>query len=121
MSPPPLPPADPNEHQYWTDPILCEETRARLEHFRSIGWLPPNFKPKTLEGLAVVERYWRRYVRAFSDCCRDRTSLTYRRQILHPFKGGLRGVFTPGGPNNLHEFLRLDVQDLTTEASSVVR
>lgn len=61
MSPPPLPPADPNEHQYWTDPILCEETRARLEHFRSIGWLPPNFKPKTLEGLAVVERYWRRF------------------------------------------------------------
>ncbi|KAF7164504.1 hypothetical protein CNMCM6106_001022 [Aspergillus hiratsukae] len=61
MSPPPLPPADPNEHQYWTDPILCEETRARLEHFRSLGWLPPNFKPKTLEGLAVVERYWRRF------------------------------------------------------------
>ncbi|EAW15512.1 uncharacterized protein NFIA_048490 [Aspergillus fischeri NRRL 181] len=61
MSPPPLPPADPNEHQYWTDPILCEETRARLEHFRSVGWLPPNFKPKTLEGLAVVERYWRRF------------------------------------------------------------
>ncbi|KAJ6142434.1 hypothetical protein N7471_001887, partial [Penicillium samsonianum] len=44
-----------------TDPILCEETRARLEHFRSLGWLPPNFKPKTLEGIAIVERYWRKY------------------------------------------------------------
>ncbi|KAL4861156.1 hypothetical protein BDV12DRAFT_208310 [Aspergillus spectabilis] len=61
MTPPPVPPAQPGEHQYWTDPILCEETRARLEHFRSLGWLPPNFKPKTLEGLAVVERYWRKY------------------------------------------------------------
>jgi hypothetical protein len=45
----------------------------------------------------------------------------YCQQILNPFKGGLRGVFTPGGPNNLHEFLQLDVQDLTTEASSVVQ
>ncbi|PYH89774.1 hypothetical protein BO71DRAFT_464394 [Aspergillus ellipticus CBS 707.79] len=61
MAPPLLPPANPNEYQHWTDPILCDETRARLEHFRSLGWLPPNFKPKTLEGLAVVERYWRRY------------------------------------------------------------
>jgi hypothetical protein len=60
MAPPPVPPAQPGEHQFWTDPILCEETRARLEHFRSLGWLPPNFKPKTLEGLAVVERYWRK-------------------------------------------------------------
>ncbi|KAL2829035.1 hypothetical protein BDW59DRAFT_170777 [Aspergillus cavernicola] len=61
MTPPPVPSAQPGEHQYWTDPILCEETRARLEHFRSLGWLPPNYKPKTLEGLAVVERYWRKY------------------------------------------------------------
>ena len=60
MTPPPLPPANPDEHQYWTDPILCKETRARLEHFRGLGWLPPNYKPKTLEGLAVVERYWRK-------------------------------------------------------------
>ncbi|KAI9045815.1 uncharacterized protein KD926_007118 [Aspergillus affinis] len=57
MTPPPLPPANPDEHQYWTDPILCEETRTRLEHFRNLGWLPPNYKPRTLEGLAVVERY----------------------------------------------------------------
>ncbi|CDM36838.1 unnamed protein product [Penicillium roqueforti FM164] len=44
-----------------TDPILCEETRARLEHFRSLRWLPLNFKLKTLEGIAVVERYWQKY------------------------------------------------------------
>ena len=60
MSPSPLPPAKSEEHQYWTDPILCEETRARLEYYRSVGWLPPNYKPKTLEGIAVVERYWRK-------------------------------------------------------------
>ena len=56
-----LPSADPTEHQHWTEPILCEETRARLEYYRSLGWLPPNYKPKTLQGIAVVERYWRRY------------------------------------------------------------
>lgn len=53
-------PAQCDEHQYWTDPILCELTRARLEHFRGLGWLPPNFKPKTLQGIAVVGRYWRK-------------------------------------------------------------
>ncbi|KAJ6021273.1 hypothetical protein N7540_006777 [Penicillium herquei] len=57
----PAQPAQGNEYQFWTDPVLCEETRARLEHFRSLGWLPPNFKPKTLQGIAVVERYWRRF------------------------------------------------------------
>ncbi|OJJ83717.1 uncharacterized protein ASPGLDRAFT_1491754 [Aspergillus glaucus CBS 516.65] len=61
MAPPSLPPANPDEHQYWTDPILCEETQARLEYFRSLGWLPPNYKPKTLEGLAVIKRYWQKY------------------------------------------------------------
>ena len=58
MAPAPVPPAQADEQQYWTDPILCEEPRARLEHFPSLGWLPPNFKPKTLEGIAVVECYW---------------------------------------------------------------
>ncbi|KUL81536.1 hypothetical protein ZTR_10660 [Talaromyces verruculosus] len=61
MESPPRPPANPEEHQHWRDPILCEETRARLEYYRSLGWLPPNHKPKTLEGIAVVERYWRNY------------------------------------------------------------
>ncbi|CAG8005703.1 unnamed protein product [Penicillium nalgiovense] len=61
MAPVSMPPAQVDEHQYWTDPILCEETRARLKHFRSLGWLPPNFKPRTLIGIATVERYWRKY------------------------------------------------------------
>ncbi|KAJ5636706.1 uncharacterized protein N7484_010019 [Penicillium longicatenatum] len=56
-----VPPAQVDDHQFWNDPILCEETRARLKHFRSPGWLPPNFKPRTLIGIAVVERYWRKY------------------------------------------------------------
>jgi len=37
-----LPPANPDEHQYWTDPILCEETRTRLEHFRSLHRVAPS-------------------------------------------------------------------------------
>ncbi|KAI3287650.1 hypothetical protein DTO002I6_7616 [Penicillium roqueforti] len=61
MAPVSMPPAQVDEHQYWTDPILCEETRARLKHFRSLGWLPPNFKPRTLIGIATVERYWRKF------------------------------------------------------------
>jgi hypothetical protein len=60
MAPAPVLPAQPDEHQYWTDAIICEETRARLEQFRCLGWLPPNFKPKALEGIAVIERYWRK-------------------------------------------------------------
>ncbi|KAL2868373.1 uncharacterized protein BJX67DRAFT_371439 [Aspergillus lucknowensis] len=46
MTPPPVPPAQPGE----------------LEHFHSLGWLPPNFKPKTLEGLAVVKQYYRELI-----------------------------------------------------------
>src|SRR6266516_3771081 len=60
MIAPPLPTPDPTEPPHWTEPILSEETRARLEHFRQLGWLPPNYKPRTLQGLAVVEGYWRR-------------------------------------------------------------
>jgi len=55
-----LPAVEPNERQHWSDPVLCEETRARLEYYRSLGWLPPNYKPTTIRGIAVVERYWRR-------------------------------------------------------------
>ncbi|CAG8128817.1 unnamed protein product [Penicillium nalgiovense] len=56
-----MPSAQVDEHQYWTDPILCEETRARLKHFRSLEWLSPNLKPRTLIGIATVERYWRKF------------------------------------------------------------
>jgi hypothetical protein len=56
------PAVDPSERQHWTEPILCEETRTRLEYFRSLGWIPPNYKPDSLKALAVVEGYWRRQV-----------------------------------------------------------
>jgi hypothetical protein len=49
------PATDPSEYQHWIDPILCEEACARLQYFRQLGWLPPNYKPKTLTGIAVVE------------------------------------------------------------------
>ncbi|GKZ49462.1 hypothetical protein AbraIFM66951_002026, partial [Aspergillus brasiliensis] len=45
MTPPPDPRAQPGEHQFWTDPILRKETQVRVGHFRSLGWLPTNFKP----------------------------------------------------------------------------
>ena len=60
MASAPVPLAQTDEHPYRTDPILCEETQARLEYFQSLGWLPLNFKPNTLSGIAVVERYWRK-------------------------------------------------------------
>ena len=68
----PLPPADPNEHQHWTEPILCEETRARLEHYRSLGWLPPNYKAQNSQGY-----------------CSCRTVLV---KILYSFGGRLHDV-----------------------------
>ncbi|KAL4946616.1 hypothetical protein BDV06DRAFT_208531 [Aspergillus oleicola] len=87
MTPPPVPPAQPGEHQFWTNPILCEETRARLEHFRSLGWLPPNFKPKTLEGLAVLkedysyDEYWRRLCQYFGLFARRRVNGNVHEQM----------------------------------------
>ncbi|KAL4931661.1 uncharacterized protein BDV17DRAFT_256208 [Aspergillus undulatus] len=47
MTPPPVPRAQPGEHQFWTDPILCKETQVRVGHFRGLRWLLTNFKPKT--------------------------------------------------------------------------
>ena len=57
MAPASMPLAQTDEHQYLADLILCEETQARLELFCCLEWLPPNFKPKTLKGIAVVEHY----------------------------------------------------------------
>ena len=48
----------PSEHQYWIDPIICEESWVWLEHFHNLGWLSLNCKSKTLQGIAVVEWYW---------------------------------------------------------------
>src|SRR5277367_3283457 len=46
----------------WTEPVSREETLARREKFRKIGWLPPNFKPKTKKAIATAKRLWDRYV-----------------------------------------------------------
>lgn len=54
-----IPPAQVGGHLHWTHPILCEEIRPRLSYFHSHGWLPSNFKLRTLLGIVVVERYWR--------------------------------------------------------------
>ena len=47
---------------HWTEPVSREETLARREKFRKIGWLPPNFKPKTKKAIATAKRLWDRYV-----------------------------------------------------------
>lgn len=54
----PVPLAQTDDHLYWTDPILCKETQAKLEYFHSLRWFPPNFKPNTLSDIAIVECYW---------------------------------------------------------------
>jgi hypothetical protein len=53
-------PVPPRPH--WTEPVSREETLARREKFRKIGWLPPNFKPKTKKAIATAKRLWDRYV-----------------------------------------------------------
>ena len=63
-----LPATHPSEHQHWTEPILWEETHAALESFRQRGWLPLNYKPKSLIEIAVMERYWRRQVSFLWPC-----------------------------------------------------
>jgi hypothetical protein len=40
---------------------LRSDTLSRLEHYRSIAWIPPNYKPKTQKLMAVFERYWYKY------------------------------------------------------------
>lgn len=95
MTPPPLPPANPDEHQYWTDPILREETRSRLEHFRNLRWLPPNYKPKTLEGLAVNNGTGEGTSSLHSHGGPEDVSIkTNGLQILCTFERGLRGIST---------------------------
>ena len=37
MAPAPVSLAQTDEHQYWTDHILCKETQARLKHFHRLG------------------------------------------------------------------------------------
>jgi hypothetical protein len=57
LQPRPVPP-----RPHWTDPVSREETLARREKFRKIGWLPPNHKPKTKKVIATAKKLWDRYV-----------------------------------------------------------
>jgi hypothetical protein len=41
--------------------VSSELTQAKLDEFRQMPWIEPDLKQTTLEGLQVVERYWRRY------------------------------------------------------------
>jgi hypothetical protein len=47
---------------HWTAPVSREETLARREQFRKIGWRPPNHKPKTTKGITWAKSIWDRYV-----------------------------------------------------------
>jgi len=42
MNVPPLQPRPVPPRPHWTEPVSREETLARREKFRKIGWLPPN-------------------------------------------------------------------------------
>ena len=41
--------------------VSSELPQAKLDEFRQMPWIEPDLKQTTLEGLQVVERYWRRY------------------------------------------------------------
>jgi hypothetical protein len=62
MNVPPLQPRPVPPRPHWTEPVSREETLARREKFRKIGWLPPNLKPKTKEAIATAKRLWDKYV-----------------------------------------------------------
>ena len=62
MNVPPLQPRLVPPHPHWTESVSREETLARREKFRKIGWLPPNFKPKTKKAIATAKRLWDKYV-----------------------------------------------------------
>jgi hypothetical protein len=62
MNVPPLQPRPIPPRSHWTEPVSREETLARREKFRKIGWLPPNHKPKTKKVIATVKRLWDKYV-----------------------------------------------------------
>jgi hypothetical protein len=42
--------------------VSTKQTQAKLAEFRQLEWIGPHYQQTTLEGLGVVEKYWRRYV-----------------------------------------------------------
>ena len=39
-------------------PVTGEQTQARLEEFRQMPWLEPDWEDATRDAVQVVERYW---------------------------------------------------------------
>jgi hypothetical protein len=99
-----LPAADPNEYKYWTDPILCEDTRAGLEYFRQLEWLPPNYKPKAPKGIAVMEGTGTG--RSIFTCSHEWILISLiGLQVLRAFEGRLCRTSTYRGSRGLYELL----------------
>src|SRR2546429_3432535 len=44
-----------SSHSHWTHPVSREETLARREQFRKIGWHPPNHKPNIKKVVAYAK------------------------------------------------------------------
>jgi len=55
-------PASVSSRPHWTVPVSREETLARREQFRKVGWRPPNYKRKTTKNIAWAKSTWDRYV-----------------------------------------------------------
>src|ERR1700753_1585135 len=79
--------------QYWTEVILVADSHARLEHFKNLGYLPPTYKPKTLHGIAVVERCWHKWRRVWS-VSRQRCTLSTLYTLVAPQRMGEKAVET---------------------------
>ena len=62
MNAPALQPLPVSAPSHWTDPVSREETVARRDKFRKVGWRPPNHKPKTKKVVTYAKNVWERYV-----------------------------------------------------------
>src|SRR2546423_7133061 len=62
MNAPALQPLPVSAPPHWTDPVSREETLARRDKFRNVGWRPPNHKPKTKKVVTYAKNVWERYV-----------------------------------------------------------
>ncbi|CAG8250439.1 unnamed protein product [Penicillium salamii] len=112
MAPAPIHPTQTDEHKYWTDPILCEETRARLQHFRKtrfyiqsnedyvdyllledqtiymnfFEWISKTSREKLLQS---YNEYWRRLCQYFELFARRHVDKDVRKQM----RRFLAGIF----------------------------
>ena len=67
--------------------VSSEQTEAKLAEFRQLEWIRPDYQQATLEGLGVVETYWRRYVAlrpSIRTRCPPRLSSSRSCTLQHP-------------------------------------